>query len=239
MVNCNPETVSTDYDIIGPALLRAAHSRGRPGGRARGRCAGPVAGVVVQLGGQTPLGLAQALAAAGVPVVGTSPQAIHLAEDAARSGRCSRRPACRRRSTAPRPRSTRPATSRPRSATRSWSVPRTSWAGAAWRSSTTRSRCARTSSGPPTPAPNTPCSSTVLDDAVEIDVDALFDGSQLYLGGVMEHIEEAGIHSGDSACAAADHAGPGGARSDPGVDGGDRPRHRGPRSAERAVRADR
>src|SRR5579863_5261636 len=81
MVNCNPETVSTDYDTSSRLyfepltledVLEVVHAE---------QATGPVEGVIVQLGGQTPLGLARALAAAGVPIVGTSPEAIHLAED--------------------------------------------------------------------------------------------------------------------------------------------------------------
>ena len=83
MVNCNPETVSTDYDTSGrlyfePLTLEDVLEVVRAE-----QAAGPVAGVIVQLGGQTPLGLARALEAARVPVVGTSPEAIHLAEDRA------------------------------------------------------------------------------------------------------------------------------------------------------------
>ena len=81
MVNCNPETVSTDYDTSGrlyfePLTLEDVLEVVRAE-----QATGPVAGVIVQLGGQTPLGLARALEAARVPVVGTSPEAIHLAED--------------------------------------------------------------------------------------------------------------------------------------------------------------
>ena len=87
MVNCNPETVSTDYDTSGRLyfepltledVLEVVHAE---------QATGPVAGVIVQLGGQTPLGLARALEAEGVPVVGTSPSAIHLAEDRGEFGR--------------------------------------------------------------------------------------------------------------------------------------------------------
>src|SRR5215207_4941267 len=87
MVNCNPETVSTDYDtsdrlyfepLTLEDVLEVVHAE---------RQAGPVAGVIVQLGGQTPLGLAQALKDAGVPIVGTTPEAIHLAEDRGSFGR--------------------------------------------------------------------------------------------------------------------------------------------------------
>ena len=87
MVNCNPETVSTDYDTSSRLyfepltledVLEVVHAEQQ---------AGPVAGVIVQLGGQTPLGLAKALKAAGVPIVGTSPEAIDLAEDRGAFGR--------------------------------------------------------------------------------------------------------------------------------------------------------
>ncbi|CAM5675289.1 Carbamoyl-phosphate synthase large chain [Streptomyces griseoloalbus] len=94
MVNCNPETVSTDYDtsdrlyfepLTLEDVLEIVHAE---------RQAGPVAGVVVQLGGQTPLGLAQALKDNGVPIAGTPPEAIHAAEDRARSAGAGRgRPA--------------------------------------------------------------------------------------------------------------------------------------------------
>ncbi len=76
-----------------------------------------------------------------------------------------------------------------------------------------------------------------LDDAIEIDVDALYDGEELFLGGVMEHIEEAGIHSGDSACALPPITlGPGDIERDPPQHRGHRGRRRGARTAERAVR---
>ena len=79
-----------------------------------------------------------------------------------------------------------------------------------------------------------------LDDAIEIDVDALFDGEELYLGGVMEHIEEAGIHSGDSACALPPITlGRGDIDADPGLHRGDRARRGGARAAQRPVRAGR
>jgi carbamoyl-phosphate synthase large subunit len=166
MVNCNPETVSTDYDTSSRLyfepltledVLEVVHAEQR---------SGPVAGVIVQLGGQTPLGLARALEAAGVPIVGTSPAAIHAAEDRgafaevlAEAGLTA--PLC-----PPTRRRWRP----PRLATRSSYGRPTCSAGAAWRSSTTRPRCVPTSAvrsvGLPPPRrlnrdePTTRCSST-------------------------------------------------------------------------------
>ena len=202
MVNCNPETVSTDYDtsdrlyfepLTLEDVLEVYHAEA---------AAGPVAGVIVQLGGQTPLKLAQALKDAGVPIVGTSPEAIHLAEDRGAFGRilAESRPAPRPPTAWP-PRLPTPSGSPTRSATRCWSGRPTCWADGAWRSSTTTTPWSATSSGPRDITPNSPVLvDRFLDDAIEIDVDALYDGTDLYLGGVMEHIEEAGIHSGDSAC---------------------------------------
>ena len=203
MVNCNPETVSTDYDtsdrlyfepLTLEDVLEIVHAES---------LAGPIAGVICQLGGQTPLGLAQGLEDAGVPIVGTSPAAIHLAEERGAFGRRARRGraagAQARHGVVVR---ARPRRSRPRSATRCWCGRRTSSAAAAWRSCTTTSRSRRTSTRATEVSPEHPVLvDRFIDDAVEIDVDAIFDGDELYLGGVMEHIEEAGIHSGDSSCA--------------------------------------
>ena len=203
MVNCNPETVSTDYDtsdrlyfepLTLEDVLEIVHAEQQ---------VGPVAGVICQLGGQTPLGLAQGLEDAGVPIVGTTPEAIHLAEERGAFGRVLaeaglHRAAC----TAWRRRTTRRRRSPPRSATRCWSARRTSSAAAAWRSCTTTARCEGYIARATAISPEHPVLvDRFIDDAVEIDVDALFDGEELFLGGVMEHIEEAGIHSGDSACA--------------------------------------
>src|SRR5262249_40021522 len=87
MVNCNPETVSTDYDTSDRLYFEPLTFEDVLGVVAAERAAGRVAGVVVQLGGQTPLGLAQRLKDAGVPVLGTQPEAIHLAEDRGSFGR--------------------------------------------------------------------------------------------------------------------------------------------------------
>ncbi len=157
MVNCNPETVSTDYDTSGRLYFEPLTLEDVLEVVAAERASGPVAGVIVQLGGQTPLGLARALAAEGVPVVGTPPDAIHLAEDRGEFGAVLAAAGLPRRGTARRCRRRTRGRSPPRSATRCWSGPPTCSAAAEWRSSTTTAPWRRTSAGPPTPAPGTRC----------------------------------------------------------------------------------
>ena len=202
MVNCNPETVSTDYDtsdrlyfepLTLEDVLEVVHAE---------QACGPVAGVIVQLGGQTPLGLARALAAAGVPVVGTSPDAIHLAEDRGEFGALLAGTGLN----APRHGT---ATSVADAITVAEEIgypvlvrPSYVLGGRGmeivYDDATLEAYVRRaTEASPEHPV----LIDKFLDDAVEVDVDALYDGGELYLGGVMEHIEEAGIHSGDSACA--------------------------------------
>ena len=202
MVNCNPETVSTDYDtsdrlyfepLTLEDVLEIVHAEQQ---------AGPVAGVVVQLGGQTPLGLAQGLKDNGVPIVGTSPEAIELAEERGAFGRVladAGLPAPKygtafsfeeaKRIAA---QITYPVMVRPSYVLggRGMEIVYDENALAAY-----LERHAGLIERHPV------LIDRFLDDAIEIDVDALYDGHELYLGGVMEHIEEAGIHSGDSACA--------------------------------------
>ncbi len=158
--------------------------------------------MIVQLGGQTPLGLARALEAARVPVVGTSPEAIHLAEDRGAFARVLEQAGL----TAPR-HGTATTGAEAVSIAREIGYPvlvRPSYVlggrgmEIVYDDATLRSYVTRaTDVSPGHPV----LVDRFLDDAIEIDVDALYDGSELYLGGVMEHIEEAGIHSGDSACA--------------------------------------
>ena len=205
MINCNPETVSTDYDtsdrlyfepLTLEDVLEVIHAESQ---------SGELVGVVVQLGGQTALGLAKGLEAAGVPILGTTPEAIDLAEERGLFSRHPRRrgparPAQRHRDR----RRGRRRTSPRRSATRCSCARATCSAAAAWRSSTTRPSLAdyfERIEGQGIVGPTHPLLvDRFLDDAIEIDVDALYDGTELYIGGVMEHIEEAGIHSGDSSC---------------------------------------
>ena len=201
MVNCNPETVSTDYDTSNRLyfepltledVLEVVHAETQ---------AGPVLGVITQLGGQTPLGLAAGLKANGVNILGTSPDAINLAEERGAFGNIL--------------------------AEQGLTAPQFGMAS----SQLEATKIAHEIGYPVLVRPSfvlggrgmeivyddaalggfiaratdiTPDHPVLvdrfLDNAVEIDVDALFDGHELFLGGVMEHIEEAGIHSGDSAC---------------------------------------
>jgi carbamoyl-phosphate synthase large subunit len=202
MVNCNPETVSTDYDTADRLYFEPLTLEDVLEVVAAERAAGPVAGVVVQLGGQTPLGLARPLAEAGVPVVGTSPEAIHLAEERGAFGRVLRAAGL------PAPRhGTASSYDEARDVAAAIGYPvlvRPSYVlggrgmEIVYDETSLRDYIAKaTQASPEHPV----LVDEFLDDAVEIDVDALFDGDELHLGGVMEHIEEAGIHSGDSACA--------------------------------------
>ncbi|MBV9641084.1 MAG: carbamoyl-phosphate synthase large subunit, partial [Mycobacteriaceae bacterium] len=206
MVNCNPETVSTDYDtadrlyfepLTFEDVLEVYYAESRSGAGGPG-----VAGVIVQLGGQTPLGLAQRLADAGVPIVGTSPRAINLAEDrgafaevlgnaglpAPRFGTATTFEAARKIAAE----IGYPVLVRPSYVLggRGMEI--------VYDEETLNGYITRATEL----APEHPVLvDRFLEDAIEIDVDALCDGDEVYLGGIMEHIEEAGIHSGDSACA--------------------------------------
>ncbi len=202
MVNCNPETVSTDYDtsdrlyfepLTLEDVLEIVHAE---------RQAGPIAGVICQLGGQTPLGLAKGLQEAGVPIVGTSPDAIHLAEERGAFGRVLAEAGL------PAPKhgmATSFADAQRIAAEIGYPVlvrPSYVLGGRGmeivYDDSALEGYIQRaTEISPEHPV----LVDRFIDDAVEIDVDALYDGEELFLGGVMEHIEEAGIHSGDSSCA--------------------------------------
>ncbi|WP_194897942.1 carbamoyl-phosphate synthase large subunit [Catenulispora pinisilvae] len=202
MVNCNPETVSTDYDTSDRLYFEPLTLEDVLEIVDAERAAGPVAGVIVQLGGQTPLGLAQSLKDAGVPVVGTSPEAIHLAEDRGAFGRVLAEAGL------PAPKhGTAFSFAEAKAIADEIGYPvlvRPSYVlggrgmEIVYDEAMLHGYIERaTQISPEHPV----LVDRFLDDAIEIDVDALFDGEELYLGGVMEHIEEAGIHSGDSACA--------------------------------------
>ncbi|MFC5999757.1 carbamoyl-phosphate synthase large subunit [Quadrisphaera sp. GCM10027208] len=201
MVNCNPETVSTDYDTSDRLYFEPLTLEDVLEVVAAEQRSGEVVGVVVQLGGQTPLGLAQRLADAGVPVVGTSPEAIHLAEDRGSFGRVLAEAGL------PAPRhGTASSFAEAKAVADEIGYPvlvRPSYVlgGRGMEIVYDEQMLADYIGRATLVTPDHPVLvDRFLDDAVEIDVDALFDGEEMYLGAVMEHIEEAGIHSGDSAC---------------------------------------
>ena len=202
MVNCNPETVSTDYDTSDRLYFEPLTLEDVLEVVFAEQAAGHLVGVIVQLGGQTPLGLAQPLKDAGVPIIGTSPESIHLAEERGAFGRVL--------SDAGLP---APKHGTARSFDEAQAIAQDVGYPVLVRPSYVLGgrgmeivydddmladylrRYTDVTAEHPVLVDR------FLDDAIEIDVDALFDGTDLYLAGVMEHIEEAGIHSGDSACA--------------------------------------
>jgi carbamoyl-phosphate synthase large subunit len=220
MVNCNPETVSTDYDTsdrlyfepltledvlavveveCAPDVSSAARS-----GEAGRRAGGKLEGVIVQFGGQTPLKLAAGLAAAGVPLLGTQPEAIDLAEDRGRFGALLERLGLRappylvaadaREALERGPRVGFPLLVRPSYVLGGRAME------LAYDAAMLADYLRRTQ----------PRGEIFLDrfleNAIEVDVDAICDGEDVWVGGVMQHVEEAGIHSGDSACVLPPHS---------------------------------
>ena len=216
MVNCNPETVSTDYDtsdrlFFEPLtaedvleIIRVESSKGK------------LKGVIVQFGGQTPLKLASALEEAGVPILGTSPDAIDLAEDR------DRFKALIEKLDLKQPKSgiaKTPGEARAVAETIGYPVvirPSYVLGGRAMeivhdgaevdryvtRLSATLDRPSELVVSEKRPL----LIDSYLTDAVEVDVDCLSDGKDTFVAGIMEHIEEAGIHSGDSACSLPPHS---------------------------------
>jgi carbamoyl-phosphate synthase large subunit len=201
MINCNPETVSTDYDtsdrlyfepLTLEDVLEIVHAESQ---------AGPVLGVITQLGGQTPLGLAAGLKNAGVTILGTSPEAINLAEERGAFGDVLASVGL----TAP---EFGMASSQMQAVEIAKKIgypvlvrPSFVLGGRGMEIVYDDDALSSFISRATDITPDHPVLvDRFLDSAIEIDVDALYDGYELFLGGVMEHIEEAGIHSGDSAC---------------------------------------
>jgi len=204
MINCNPETVSTDYDTSDRLYFEPLTTEDVLEVIEAEAASGELVGVVVQLGGQTALGLAKPLEAAGIPILGTSPTAIDSAEErgqfsaildaagllAPRNGTAHDLASA----TAVAEEIGYPVLVRPSFVLggRGMEI--------VYDSATLADYFDRMADqaiiGPELPL----LVDRFLDDAVEIDVDALYDGERLYIGGIMEHLEEAGIHSGDSAC---------------------------------------
>ncbi|KZE90844.1 carbamoyl-phosphate synthase large subunit [Microbacterium sp. TNHR37B] len=204
MVNCNPETVSTDYDtsdrlyfepLTLEDVLEVLHAEA---------ASGEILGVICQLGGQTPLGLAKGIAEAGYRILGTQPEAIDLAEERELFSRLLDRAGL----VAPRNGTAIDEAGAVRIAeeigypvlVRPSFVLGGRGMEIVYDTPSLHDYFARIADqaiiGEGAPL----LVDRFLDDAVEIDVDALFDGEELYIGGVMEHLEEAGIHSGDSSC---------------------------------------
>jgi len=201
MVNCNPETVSTDYDtsdrlyfepLTAEDVIELARVEQRRG---------TLLGVIVQFGGQTPLKLAAALEAAQIPILGTSPDAIDLAEDRARFQKLLAKLDLKQpangiaRSPAEAEKVAEvigyPLVIRPSYVLGGRAMEIVHDVAALRRYMTT---AVKVSGKSPV------LIDSYLQDAIEVDVDAVADGKQVHVAGIMEHIEEAGIHSGDSAC---------------------------------------
>jgi carbamoyl-phosphate synthase large subunit len=204
MVNCNPETVSTDYDtsdrlyfepLTLEDVLEVLHAES---------AVGKILGVVCQLGGQTPLGLAKGIEEAGYTILGTSPAAIDIAEERELFSQLLDRAGL----IAPRHGTAideagavaiaeeigYPVLVRPSFVLggRGMEI--------VYDTESLRDYFVRTAGEVVIEEGKPLLVDRFLDDAVELDVDALYDGHELYIGGVMEHLEEAGIHSGDSSC---------------------------------------
>ncbi len=197
MINCNPETVSTDFDtsdrlyfesLTLEDVLEIVHIE-KP------------KGVIVQYGGQTPLKLARALEAAGVPIIGTSPDSIDLAEDRERFQKLLERLNLRQP-----PNATARSVEQAINAAKELGYPlvvRPSYVlgGRAMEIVFNEEGLQRYMKEAVSVSNDSPVLlDRFLDDAVEMDVDAIYDGEQVLIGGLMEHIEQAGVHSGDSAC---------------------------------------
>ena len=204
MVNCNPETVSTDYDtsdrlyfepLTLEDVLEVIHQESQ---------SGTLKGVFVQLGGQTPLGLAKGLEEAGVPILGTSPEAIDRAEERGQFSRILQEAGLQ---TPLNGTATSLETAREVASSIGFPVlvrPSFVLGGRAmeiiYDQDSLEDYFQRIDEFAIVSETAPLLVDRFLDDAIEIDVDALYDGKRLYIGGIMEHIEEAGIHSGDSAC---------------------------------------
>jgi carbamoyl-phosphate synthase large subunit len=207
MINCNPETVSTDYDtsdrlyfepLTAEDVLEIIHAE---------RQNGTLSGVIVQFGGQTPLKLAAALEEAGVTILGTTPDAIDLAEDRDRFARLLKKLKLRQP-----PNGIAKSSAEARKVAELVGYPvviRPSYVLGGRGMEIVRDpvQLERYMTEAVVVSGKSPVLiDSYLSDAIEVDVDALCDGSDVFIAGIMEHIEEAGIHSGDSACALPPHS---------------------------------
>jgi carbamoyl-phosphate synthase large subunit len=216
MINCNPETVSTDYDTSDRLYFEPLTAEDVLEIIDTERGIGTLHGVIVQFGGQTPLKLAEALERANVPILGTSPDAIDLAEDRDRFNKLIRKLGLRQPESGI---ARSPAEARKIAESISYPIvirPSYVLGGRAMEivhdTPQLDRYLARLSShleGPSELAVSGKRPLLIdryLSDATEVDVDCLCDGKDTYIAGIMEHIEEAGIHSGDSACSLPPHS---------------------------------
>ncbi len=207
MVNCNPETVSTDYDTSDRLYFEPLTAEDVLEIVRVEQSAGEVLGVIVQLGGQTPLKLAHPLADAGVPILGTSPDAIDLAEDRERFQKLLDRLELRQPANAI---CTDPAEALAKAERLGFPVvlrPSYVLGGQSMRIVHSGAEVAQFMTQAGKLAKLGPILiDRYLQDAIEVDVDVVADGGRVFVAGIMEHIEEAGIHSGDSACSLPPHS---------------------------------
>ena len=216
MINCNPETVSTDYDTSDRLYFEPLTSEDVIEIIRAEQTTGSVKGVIVQFGGQTPLKLAEALEAAGIPILGTSPDAIDLAEDRDRFNALIDRLTLRQPESgfARTPQEARveaekigyPVVIRPSYVLGGRAMEIVHDTGELDRYVANLSAMLDSPSEVTVSDRRPLLIDRYLTDAIEVDVDCLCDGEQTFVAGVMEHIEEAGIHSGDSACSLPPHS---------------------------------
>ncbi len=207
MVNCNPETVSTDYDTSDRLYFEPLTAEDVIGLIRKEQMRGNLRGVIVQLGGQTPLKLSKALEAASIPILGTTPDAIDLAEDRERFQLLLIELGLRQ-----------PVNGLATSMDQALDVagrigyplvirPSYVLGGRAMEIVHDESNLRRYMEEAVRVSGTSPILlDSFLKDAVEVDVDAICDGTDVYVAGIMQHIEEAGIHSGDSACSLPPHS---------------------------------
>ncbi len=207
MVNCNPETVSTDYDTSDRLYFEPLTTENVLEIARLEQSKGTLEGVIVQFGGQTPLKLSAGLAEAGVPILGTQPHAIDLAEDRQRFQELLARIGLKQPANGT-------ATSRAEAKAVAEKIgypvlirPSYVLGGRAMEIIYDSEGLERyIEEAVQVSGRNPVLIDSYLRDAVEVDVDAICDGEAIYVAGVMEHIEEAGIHSGDSACCLPPHS---------------------------------
>jgi len=207
MVNCNPETVSTDYDTSDRLYFEPLTKEDVLEIIKLEQSTGTVKGVIVQFGGQTPLNLANYLEENGIPILGTSPDAIDLAEDRDRFKDLIDELGI-----------TQPRNGIARSAQEATQIaqeigfpvvirPSYVLGGRAMEIVDNQNQLDRYINEAVIVSGDSPVLlDSYLRDAIEVDVDALSDGKDVFIAGIMEHIEEAGVHSGDSACALPPHS---------------------------------